>query len=175
MRFDDRYSSAVRSSNLKSKPDTTASDPDVLGAAGLASAQSPLALALLRLLMGDNYSAKHIVNILGASAVGKAYRMKMTITPVECTDMARMVLAWFRHGVCRPCNGHGYELIDGAPSLSGHTCKRCRGTGKILFDRQFKGTRLELARWMLAEVEREVAIAGPLAMSKLAPKMDFTL
>ena len=53
------------------------------------------------------------------------------------------------------------------------SCKFCRGTGKILFDRQFPITRLELARWLLVEIEREQAVAGPAAMAALAPKLEL--
>jgi hypothetical protein len=173
LKITDRYASAVRSSNLKSKPDTRLSDSDVLGAAGLAGKRNPLALALLRLFTGDNHASGEIVQILGGMADGKAFRLGIEITRLECEDIGRMVLAWHRDGTCKPCHGHGFRLIEGAPSLSEHACKSCGGTGKVRFDEEFRPDRQELARWLLAEVEREQGIAGPAAMQMLAPRLEL--
>ena len=47
-RITDRYASAVRSSNLRSKADTNMSDSDVIGAAGLAAApEQPISVAFV--------------------------------------------------------------------------------------------------------------------------------
>lgn len=186
MKISDRYATAVHSSNLKSKPETTFSDADVLGAAGLAGKAertlpdgtvvrgAPLGIALMRLLSGDNSASREIVAILSDSAVGKAWRMdSMKLQRVQADDMARAVLAWFRDGTCKPCGGHGYLLMQGAPSLSEHACPACRGTRKVPFDSAFPMEQVLLARWLLAEVEREIAFAGPAAMAALAPRLDL--
>jgi len=185
MKISDRYSSAVHSSNLKSKPETTFSDADVLGAAALAGKAertlpdgtvvrgAPLGIALMRLLSGDNSASREIVSILASSAKGKAKRDGMSLKWVQCEDIGRSVLAWFRDGVCRPCGGHGYLLMQGAPSLSEHACPACRGTRKVPFDTHFSLETVLLARWLLAEVEREIAFAGPAAMAALAPRLEL--
>lgn len=173
MTLTDRYASAVRSSNLRSSPDTVQSDSDVLGAAGLAAKKHGLAIALLRLLSGDNHSSREIVEIMGGMIDGKAFRVGVEMTRVEAEDIGRAVLAWYRHGACHHCGGLGYERVEGAPTLSGHHCKRCNGTGKRPFDREFSAMNLDLARWMLAQIEREIAIAGSAAMKALAPKLDL--
>lgn len=169
----DRYSSAVRSSNLLSKPDTTWSDSDVIGAAGLAAKHNPLAIALTRLFTGDNSAAASIVQILSDAVWEKAKRDKIKLRRVQADDMARAVLAWFRDGVCKACGGHGYTLIEGTRTVGDHACRSCHGTGKLSFDSQFALERLLLARWLLAEVEREQAIAGSAAMAALAPRLDL--
>ena len=173
MKIIDRYAGAVRSSNLASKPDTTYSDSDVLGAAGLAAKRAPLGVALLRLFSGDNHASGEIVEIMADKAVGKAYRLGNECGRVEADDIARAVLAWHRDGTCKPCGGHGVRLIPGTPTLGGEPCPKCRSTGRVLFDRQFTMERLDLARWLVAELEREMAIAGPEAMRKLAPRLDL--
>ena len=173
MKIIDRYNSAVRSSNLKSEPSTTASDTDVLGAMGLARKRNPLAIALTRLLSGDNSASSEIVRILAASLKGKAKRDGPPMKWVECEDMARGVLAWYRHGACTACGGHGFRLIEGTRTVGDHACSHCRGTGKILFDLQWPMERILLARWLLKEVEREQAIAGAAAMAALAPRLDL--
>jgi len=85
--------------------------------------------------------------------------------------MARAVLAWHRDGTCKHCEGHGFPKLDGAPGLSARPCHHCRGTGRIIFDRQFPLERLELARWLAAEVDREQQIAGVEAMRRLAERL----
>jgi len=168
----DRYASATRATNLKGEADTVRA-VDVLGAAGLAAKHSPLAMGLLRLFVGDNKGAAELVGLMGQMLVGKAWHGdKIALSPVEACDMARAVLAWHRDGVCRVCGGHGFELIANTPALSDKQCPACRGTGRVLFDRQFGMERLTLARWLLAEVEREMAKAGPAAMAALAPRLD---
>jgi hypothetical protein len=173
--IDERYRSAVRSSNLKSRPETRTSDTDVLGAFGLVAQTEPLSVELARLLAGDNKAARAIANILGNMAIGKAHRLNVKITPGECLDMGKAVLAWCRYGTCKPCGGLGYERAKGAPALTGHICKPCRGSGKRPFDREFKAAHINLARWLLAEVERDLAKAGPIAMQKLAPRLNLEL
>lgn len=174
MTFDDRYASAVRSSNLRGKSDAEGA-VDVLGAAGLAGRQAPLAIALQRLIMaGDDRTAEEVVRIMAGMLVGKAWHSEKVALPrPEATDMSKAVLGWYRKGTCKKCRGHGLQLIRGAPTLSSSNCPDCRGTGKLLFDRHFSMERLWLARWLLAEMERELAKAGPLAMAALAPRFSF--
>ena len=88
-------------------------------------------------------------------------------------DMARAVLSWHRDGICRKCGGHGFQIIAGTPTIGESACTACRGTRKIPFDRNFSLETLDLARWLLGEVEKEQAKAGPAAMAALAPKLDL--
>ena len=169
----DRYASAIRSGNLASKPDTTFSDSDVVGAHGLAAKRHPLAIALQRMFLGDNMAAHQVVLALAENACGKAFRMGLETTEAQRVDLARSVVAHWRHGTCKACNGHGYKLIDGTPHLSEQLCGACRGSKRRAFDREFPMLHLDLARWMLAEVERETAKAGQAAMAALAPRLEL--
>lgn len=171
--YSDRYAGAVFSGNLKSDPDTAMSDVDVIGAAGIAAKRSPLALALLRLFVGDNHAGEELVTLLENMVVGKAYRLTVTITRPEARDVGKAVLGWHREGTCKTCHGHGFNILAGTTTIGDETCPKCRGEGKIPFDREFPVERRELARWLLAEMEREQAIAGPAAMAALAPKLNF--
>lgn len=173
MKIEDRYSSAIRSSNLRSNPETDQSDADVIGAAGLAAKQSPLAIALLRLFVGGDSNGAQVVEQLAAMAVGKAYRMGAEIGKPDALTLAWQVLAYHRNSTCAPCGGRGHQLMPNAPVLSGLRCSKCKGTGKRSFNNLFSIERLELARWLLVEMERETAIAGPLAMARLAPRLDL--
>jgi hypothetical protein len=189
----DRYASAVHARSLVVDERTTYSDSDVLGAMGLAAKhlaagwvttgpeegypirEAPLAVPLQRLLAGDNRAAHEIVGILAGMVWGKAERerVKPKLTRVMAHDMACGCLAWHRHGTCTSCRGHGYDLIPGAPMLSERECKPCHGTGKIPFEDQFKDEHVDLARWLLAEMERALGRAGPAAMATIAPRLDF--
>lgn len=174
-RIANRYASAVRSSNLRSKPETTFSDSDVLGAHGLAAKQRPLAVALQRLFLGDGRQAADVVAIMAQSVCTWAYRRHDIVVPAgECSEIARSVLAWFRDGRCRPCGGHGFLVIPGTRTLDpDRPCQACRGTGRVPFDRQFSTEQLLLAKWLLGEVEREQALAGDAAMRALAPSLNL--
>jgi hypothetical protein len=101
VRFDERYATAVRSSNLRSDAKTTFSANDVLGAAGIASKRHPLALTLLRLFTGDNHASDRILELLESMLVGKSYRMdRKVIKRPAASLMARLLLdSGFRRAV----------------------------------------------------------------------------
>jgi hypothetical protein len=102
----DRYASAVRSSNLRSVPKTRMSDTDVLGAYAIADrrlstgqdhfTKHPLAVPLERLFLGDDRAAGEVIRILADMIRKKAPSMRVKITQVQATDMARASLGWFR-------------------------------------------------------------------------------
>lgn len=173
-KFEERYSGAVRSGNLRSRPETEMSDTDVLGAAGLASKRAPLAMALLRLFMADNGAVGKTVSILTEMAKSKAWHAhRLVLSEVQCTDLAQAVLAWHRDGLCRACGGHGFKLAgshalgEGRAVLSDAACDECRGSRKVPFDTQFPMEQLWLAWWLREEIEREQAFAGAEAMKAL--------
>lgn len=185
MKIIERYASAVRSANLKSDPRTMMSDTDVLGAMGLADrdlrrgsdykgravTRAPLAVALQRLFLGDNTAAVQIVEIMSDEIWRQARKDRVKLDRVQAVDMAKACLAWHRHGRCRPCGGHGYELIPGTKTLGTRECEACHGAGKVPFESQFQKPLRELARWTLAEMERHQSQAGPAAMEKLRERM----
>lgn len=173
MKILERYASAIRSSNLLSEERTTYSDSDVIGAAGFAAHSHPLAMALQRLFAGENRAAASIVEILSQMAWAKAHALRVKLKRTEADDVAMAVLAWYREGTCAPCGGHGYAVIPGTLTIGEHECKECHGAGRIDFDAQFIDSRLTLARWLLAEVDREQGRAGPAAMAALAPRLEL--
>lgn len=178
MKILDRYASAVRSSHLTVDERTTYSDTDVLGAMALADRNltkdsHPLAVALERLFTGDNGAAPKIVGVLAGMVRGKAPALKLKITLTQAEDIARACLAWHRDGVCKPCGGHGTLVIPGSTTLGTQTCKPCRGEGRVPFERQFRVEWRDLAAWLVSEMEREQARAGPAAMKMIAPRLDF--
>lgn len=184
----ERYSAATRSSNLKPKREQhEVGDLDILGAYGKADKHltdgkdgkgnpvrpAPLAVPLERLLTGDGNSAYEIVRMLGAMCWWHARDIRVKINHIQAHDMAKACLAWFRNGTCQPCGGHGQTLIPGSKSFSGHDCQVCRGTGKILFESNFKTEHRQLARWLVTEIEREVGRAAPAAMRALSSGMEL--
>ena len=178
----DRYAAAVRSKNLRASAETmadgtnpvaTAAAADVIGAFGLAGKKQPLAMALARLLVGDRQVARKIVDILTTKVLDKAEAWKVDIQPDEAVVLGKCVLAWAQFGTCKPCRGLGHPLIRGTTTLSQVTCPECHGTGRMPFDTHFAVEHLQLARWLLAEIEADIAKAGPVAMAALAPRLDL--
>lgn len=187
---EERYSTAVSSSNLAVNPRTSMSDTDVLGAMGLADREltqgrksdgtpvrpAPLAVALERLLSGDSRAAHGIVRGL-ADAVWKEARGRNTkLTHLEATHMAKVLLAWMRDGVCKTCGGHGYQLIPGTKTHSVTPCRHCSKSetpGKRPLFKEFRPAHRDLADWLRNEVQREAGRAAPQAMAHLASTMDL--
>lgn len=170
MKVLERYSSAVNSSNLSVSERTQWSDSDVLGAAGLAAKHEPLGLALTRLFADGK--PEQVVSILSDMAFRRARTLKVKLSGVEAGDLAKAVLAYYRHGTCQPCGGTGYKVIPGTP-VQGDQCPHCGGTGKIPFDRQFPESVRELARWLSGEIDRSQVAAGRAAMAMLAPRLEL--
>lgn len=170
MRITERYASAIRSSNMRSKEATTFSDPDVVGAFGLAAKAEPLGAALERLFAGDNGSAKVVIDALAKKLKSNfPARLKES----EARTVAAGVLAWNKSNVCRSCGGSGYEVVPGTPSLSGNICKSCKGTGKTLFHKQFHRTKIEYADWAQTQIEIAQSKAGQAAMRAIAPSLNL--
>lgn len=179
MTIQDRYASAVNSRNLRPigikgvHEGSTTSDTDMLGAMGLASRGHPLGAALERLFAGDHKSAHEIVRILAQMAFKQSWDYEIRASRAQCHDLACAVLAWHRNGTCRVCNGHGYELIPGAPMLSERECKACRGTGKVALEAAFKVELRPLVSWLSSEMMRESGRVGPAAMRGLGRAMEL--
>ena len=170
MKILERYASAVRSGDLRSRENTTFSDPDVIGAYGLAAKREPLGVALQRLFTGDNGAADQVILIL-AGRIKDHFQGQLSST--QARDVAAGVLEWNRNSVCTSCNGSGYEVIPGTPSLSDHECKACRGTGKRLFQKQFHRDKLKFADWAQVQIEMAQSRAGQEAMKAIAPSLNL--
>lgn len=173
MRIQDRYATAVKSSCLTVDERTTFSDTDVLGAFGLASREHELAVALERLFAGDNCASASVVAVLAQMIQGKATALRIKVAATQSVTIAQACLAWHRDGVCKPCGGHGVLKIRGTNALGVQECKPCKGHGKIPFEATIHHGWRDLARWVVAAMERAQAIAGPAAMARLAPKLYF--
>jgi DnaJ-class molecular chaperone len=184
----DRYASAIHSSNLKSRFETTHSDSDVIGAYGFADrrlssgkgpgdevhfSKHPLAVPLERLFSGDKTVATEIVRIMAEIVRGKARALRIDMTQVQASDMARVMLGWFRHPACRVCGGHGFKIIKNTKTLGDMRCRSCAGTGKVQLELEYRVEQRELVRWAMTQIERESAMAGPAAMRALAPSFNL--
>lgn len=171
MKITERYASAVRSSNLRSQPNTTFSDPDVIAAFGLAAKTAPLGVVLERLFTGDGAAHSEIVRLLSelASSQFPDWRKK----GVKLSSIAVAVIKWNRDSSCPACDGLAYEKIPGAPALSDKECPACRGTGRALLHKQFRGGSVEVAEYMQRCIEEQQAEAGAAAMRAIAPRLEF--
>lgn len=183
----ERYRSAVNTSHLRSDPDTTRSDSDVLGAYALADLHlsrgsdgqgnhyppAPLAVALERLFGGDSRAMGAIVRIMSENVWRRSRRDNIRMNHAQATRAAQMVIAWYRDSTCKPCNGRAYETILGSPTLSTRECPHCRGTGKRPLISEFAPVHQDLVSWLASELEREMGKAAPVAMALIAPRFDL--
>ena len=168
----ERYASAVNSSNLSVKSETTYSDTDCLTGMGIAARVVPLGVALQRLFVEGR--ANQCVQIMANMAIIQSAKIRSRITPAQAFEISKKVLAWYRFGTCSECGGTGKEvIIEPKPHLSDEDCHNCRGTGRRPFEEGFKSRELEIAVWLSAEVSREQAAAGREAMRVIAPSLDL--
>lgn len=197
-KIEERYRSAINTSNMGVDERTYRSASDVVGAMGLADKhltegwvttgpgkgydikESPLSAPLQRLLSGDNRASHEIVRILAEMlwkrAEGQNTKPKI-IRPIA-TDIARACLGWFRHGTCKACGGHGFEMIKNTPIKSACECQSCKGKGKMPLERSLDPDHEHpeyraLGIWLASEMERALGRAGPAAMAAIAPKLDL--
>ncbi|MES3041817.1 MAG: hypothetical protein V4730_11800 [Pseudomonadota bacterium] len=194
-KISNRYATAVHSSNLKHTSELNklddqgnTSDADVLGAMGIADRRlsagvdhtgkptfdkHPLSVPLERLFAGDSSAGHDIVRLLVDPIMGKANALRISLTPVQAQDMARITLGWYRDGACKSCGGHGFKIIPGTKTLGDSRCQPCAGSGKIQLELGFRHSQRELVRWVMTQLEREAGRAGPAAMKALSSKMDL--
>ena len=133
----------------------------------------PLAVPLERLFAGDNAAAGVITQLFAGMIRGKAQSLHIRMSETQATDMARVVLGWFRHPSCRVCGGHGFKIIPGTKTLGDAACQPCNGTGKVILEGLYRLEQRELVRWAMSQMEREAGQAGPAAMRALAPGLEL--
>lgn len=134
---------------------------------------APLAVPLARVMHGGDYRAMHsIVRELADRGYRKSKHFDARVTEGEAKRMAKATIAWFLHGTCKPCGGHGMERPEGAPMLSGRICKSCGGTKRIPFVTQFHHHVRPLAQWMVDEVEKSLGRASVQAQRHLQPRRE---
>lgn len=85
----------------------------------------------------------------------------------DAWKIAREMLAWHCEGICTACEGRGYEVIQGTPSLSDNICHHCHGTGKRPYTREASHV------WMEAELSRMTALAAGEVMKRLRTDMEL--
>ena len=139
---------------------------DVIGAAGMAAQTHEMALMLWGVLYQGKTAQKHrLAELLGDhlnAAMNRDRRLKG-----DAWKIARMMLAWHCEGVCNPCEGRGYEVIQNTPSLSDRVCSHCHGSGKRSYPREAAYV------WMEAELSRMTAIAAGEVMKRLAKDISI--
>ena len=131
--LDDRYSSAVRSSNLRDecRRDAPLNDTDMLKA--MAWSSSRLGGALRRLHSEFDAEARtgQPVRLKSLPDVREQATIQAAKWGIENPqEVAMRVIVWWLQKRCQECNGTKFEVIQGTGRQSGRACKRCRGTGE---------------------------------------------
>jgi len=124
------------------------SDVDYLRASGWAAQINPDGLMLYRLKYANDHTEyAQTLQRMYALAVGKAFKMRLTISSQEINELAENTLRHWIVPVCPACLGRGYEKFPNSPTLSDRECKHCEGTGRLSLDRAVK-SHLKLAEWL---------------------------
>lgn len=164
MKVRERISSAQTSKNLGEVNIEEVGDIDIIRACGMVGQAMPVGVALWRLkYSGDSREFGHVMEGLMALASKQAWK-----TPVDVQDTVYRVVRHWLDDVCHPCQGRGYETVQGTPMLSDVPCSACGGTGRSKLAQAD-----EVAVWLqetIARMEREVAAA---IMRKLATELDL--
>lgn len=137
---------------------------DVITAAGWVAQRHEMALMLWGVMYQGKTGQKHrLAELLGDylnRAMDRDRRLKG-----DAWKIAKEMLAWWSDGVCTACDGRGYEIIKGTPSLSDRMCSHCHGSGKRPYPRDAAHV------WMEAELHRMSSIAASEVMKRLASSM----
>ena len=165
MKIAERYATARNTSNLAMKSETTMAPIDVLTAAGWAGQASPEALMLWEVTFKGKTSSKlALVEMLEKKLASEMIRQRWKGNP---RLIAQEVFAWSLNGTCKPCNGRGYEVVHGTPSLSDRICKHCHGTTKVRLPRS------DAHDWLSAYIDRLISQAAGKVMRRLAIDMEL--
>lgn len=171
----EQYLSATNSSQLAIDPEY-ACDADRLLAAAYATAGDPrksLALDVYRLCAtSDMRGARGIAERMAHEVIqrsrpqhrsrtssGRPSRQPPTISRIEAVDLCITVLKWWHMQTCPVCDGRRHPVIPGTPSLdTTRECSHCQGSGIRPLKRHVKAAHLELAYWLVGQLDELTAI-----------------
>lgn len=143
----ERYMVARTTSNLAVEFDTTMSASDILAAAGMAGQAHGLAIQLWQLEHSPN---RHLLAVI-ESKLKRWLEDHMALHKMKGNPrrITRAVLTWHLDGLCRTCNGLGYERIHGTPHLSDVMCPDCFGTGT----KKLQTENDQAAHWVYEQIK----------------------
>ena len=145
---------------------TADSGSEVVMAAGWVAQRHEIALMLWSVIHEGKTSQKHrLAELLGNYLNDKKARNRNL--KGNAWKVAAEMVAWKLHGVCEPCEGRGYEVIQGTPSLSDRLCSHCHGSGKRPYPREAAHI------WLESEMARMESYAGGEMMRRLAKQMEL--
>lgn len=102
---------------------------DVLGAAGMAAYSNHAHMAIFRIkYLNDTAeieSAKRLFIMWARRSM-----INRNIDPRSASRVGVQALTSWVCDVCQVCNGLGYQVVAGTPTLSDRPCGTCGGTGK---------------------------------------------
>lgn len=142
MSWQERIASAQGSSDLSEGQDGEVADVDLVRACGLVSATLPLGVALWRLKHGDD------IRELRMALEGLERLARLAKREISRERIAAVLRHWI-DDACPHCDGRGYEVVPGAPSLSDRPCGHCGGKGRVELPASEPASE-----WLLAEIRR---------------------
>lgn len=158
----ERLARAETSSDLQHHPEPC--HVDVLMAAGLVGIAAPIHFALYRLKYLNDSTE---ITACKAIFTRWAYRAMCNrgIEPQRASRLGVQALTQWVSDVCQPCNGRGYQVIEGTPTLSDRPCGSCKGSGKS----PIRGVSTE------SDVMRDVISRAECAVLSIQSKLEDKL
>lgn len=135
-------------------------DVDILRAMGMVAQTNDLGLALWRVKYGG---AMRELRGLAQQLVALMERHQR-----DTAEVARVLEHWL-DGVCKACNGRGYEVMAGTPVLSDVHCPACQGSGKVELTDVGRD-----AHWLLEQMAASERLMAAAVMRRLADEIDQT-
>lgn len=133
-------------------------DVDIVRATGMVAQTHPLGVSLWRCrYTGDMRELPSVLT--GLMDLAGRHGRDPEVVP-------RVVYHWLRD-VCPQCNGRGYSVIDGTPTLSDELCPSCEGSGRLPLERATAD-----ALWVLEQIAASERLMAAALMRKLANDLD---
>ena len=154
------YGSAATAGNLKQ--DVAHRVPvDLLTAAGMTGRRNPLGLALWRISAAHDAAEFEFATEQCAKLLMDVRRRAPRVWPglnlAGAKEIAKEVLLCWWKRTCPKCEGRGYAVIPGTPTLSDAQCPSCHGTGEVDLVRHIGSTlgaeATDPARWLRGEID----------------------
>ena len=136
---------------------------DVIAAAGMAGVHHGVALHLWAFMHQPSSTHAHQLATLLTARLQTYMLVKKIKATEHAGTIARQVLAWWSVGVCKACDGTGYERIQGTPHLSDVACVECHGAGRV----PLRTMHDESAQWLASEINAIAASAEAAIHQKL--------
>lgn len=154
----ERISKAQGSRNLSEVGLEEIGDVDIVRATGMVAQSHPLGVSLWRCRYAGDMRELPTV-LTGLMDLAGRHGRDPEVVP-------RVLHHWLRD-VCGQCDGRGYSVIEGTPTLSDDLCPSCEGSGRAPLPQATAD-----ALWVLEQIAAAERLTAAALMRKLALDLE---